>query len=569
MKLRPYQEQCINDLFGWLQRHPTGNPIVEATVGAGKSVIIAELCRRVITMSPAARIVMCVASRELCRQNLDKLLTVWADAPAGVCSASLGEKDLESQIIFATIGSIARHADKLGKVDIMLIDECHNVNSKDKGMYRTLIGDIKRFGNPSLCVIGFTGTPFRGDGIWLWQGEDPLFAGTACRITMDELLEQGYLAPLVVDKGDKPKMDISNVKMAGGDFFVKDLAHVAINDDLIKAVMDDFYISGFTTRNKFLFYCVNKEHAYKVLEALQSFMGLNPAIITADTPKGERDKTLSCYKLPKGDPDAINALVSIGTLTTGFDAPETDCIVLLRPTRSPVLYVQIAGRGMRIADGKKDCLWLDYTDTTEVLGAVNRIRGRNKSRSSSSTSAPVKYCDECGNANKVHATECAECGWIFPAHAPRTHGIVAGDNAPLAGYEPPIEQWMDVLDVSYHKHQKGDKPPTLRIDYDIGELYPVSEWKCFEHSGFALQKACEWWDSTIGGSVPFSVDDVIVALNQTSHKMPRKILCAKESGGRYWQIKDKAKFFDSVPGGLMQQVQAVTPPVITDNDLPF
>lgn len=566
MKLRPYQEQAINDLFGWLQRHPTGNPIVEATVGAGKSIIIAELCRRIIAMQPTVRIVMCVASRELCRQNLDKLLTIWADAPAGVCSASLGEKDLESQIIFATIGSIAKHADKLGKVDIMLIDECHNVNSKDTGMYRTLINDIKRFGNPALCVIGFTGTPYRGDGVWLWQGDDPLFAGTACRITMDDLLEQGYLAPLVVSQTDKPTMDVSGVKMADGDFVVKDLAKVAIDDALIKAVMDNFFMIGFTERNKFLFYCVNKEHAHKILNELQNFMGLNPRIITADTPKGERDDTLNRYKLPKSNPNAVNGLVSIGTLTTGFDAPETDCIVLLRPTRSPVLYVQIAGRGMRIADGKKDCLWLDYTDTTETLGPVNRIKGRNRSNHKRGGKAPCKYCDECGNPNPVYVLECAECGWQFPP-TPRTHGITAGDASPIAESQPPKETWFEVLDVRYVKHQKEGKLPTLRVDYDIREMYPVSEWQCLEHTGYALQKACGWWSSIIDSSVPFSVDEAIQILNNTSHKMPRQILCVRDPQDKFWQVKQKSKFYDSVPHPMT--IKVAKPSKMTDDDIPF
>lgn len=562
MKLRPYQEKCINDLFEWLSRHPTGNPIVEATVGAGKSVIIAELCRRVIAMSPTARIVMCVASRELCRQNLEKLLAVWADAPAGVCSASLGAKDLQSQIIFATIGSIANHADKLGKVDIMLIDECHNVNSKNTGMYRTLIDDIKRFGNPSLCVIGFTGTPYRGDGVWLWQGDDPLFAGTACRITMDELLEQGYLAPLVVDKSDKPKIDTSAVKMAGGDFVVKDLAAAVNHEALTQAVMDDFYISAYQSRNKFLFYCVDKSHANRVLKALQAFSGLNAHMVIADTPKGVRDDILARYQLPKSNPDAINALVSIGTLTTGFDAPATDCIVLLRPTRSPVLYVQIAGRGMRITDGKRDCLWLDYTDTTDTLGAVNRIKGRNKTRGSKSGDKPFKYCDSCGNANEVHHTECSECGFVFPVVATPVHGTTASHTAPIAGLEPAEERWFEVLNVSYHKHQKKGKSPTLRVDYDIGEILMVSEWQCFEHTGYALQKACAWWSSVINDSVPFTVDDAIKMLNTKPHQIPHKILCVKDPSGRYWQVKQKAEFFERVPATIGSNAA-------TDDDLPF
>lgn len=574
MQLRPYQEKAINDLFGWLQRHPTGNPIVEATVGAGKSVIIAELCRRVIAMQPTARIVMCVASRELCQQNLEKLLTVWSEAPAGICSASLGKKDLESQIIFATIGSIAKHADKLGKVDIMLIDECHNVNSKDDGMYRTLINDIKRFGNPSLCVIGFTGTPFRGDGVWLWQGDDPLFAGTAVRITMDELLEQGYLAPLVVDKTDKPKIDTSDLKIVSGDFVIKDLAQVVSDKELIKKVIDDFFITAYHARNKFLFYCVNKEHAHKVLDELNKIMGLTSKLITADTPKSERSNVLDRYKLPKNDPNAVNALVSIGTLTTGFDAPQTDCIVLLRPTRSPVLYVQIAGRGMRIADGKKDCLWLDYTDTTATLGAVNRIKGRNKGKSSGADQGePFKYCLACGNPNPITATECMECGEKFPEPTRATHGSQAGNLSPLAGYNPPAQEQFEVLGVSYHKHQKGDKPPTLRIDYDIGEMYPVSEWKCLEHTGYALQKAAEWWGQVLPNeTVPFTVDEALERLHATPYaKAPTIIKCQKDPLGKYWQVQDEREFGDTPPPITSKHIKTpvFATATATDDDIPF
>lgn len=579
-QLRPYQERAISDLFDWLSRHPTGYPIVDASVGAGKSIIIAELCKRIIAMSPNARIVMCVASRELCQQNLDKLRAIWQDAPAGVCSASLGKKDLESQIIFATIGSIAKHADKIGKVDIMLIDECHNVNSSNAGMYRTLINDLKRFGNQSLCVIGFTGTPFRGDGVWLWQGTDPLFAGTATRISMDELLEQGYLAPLVADNSPKPKIDTSNIKVQGGDYVIKELVEIVQDDELIKAVMDDFYISGFSTRSKFLFYCVTKEHAQKVLDALWGFAGLNAHLITADTPSAERADILARYKLPKTDRNAINCLVSIGTLTTGFDAPATDCIVLLRPTRSPVLYVQIAGRGMRTADGKKDCLWLDYTDTTERLGAVNRIKGRNKSKSSMSVGEPFKYCLACGNQNPIHALECAECGEKFPEQNRVTHGTQSGNLSPLEGYNPPVERQFEVLAISYHKHQKGDKTPTLRIDYDIGEMFPVSEWVCLEHTGYALQKAIQWYSQVLPNeSVPFTIDEALERLHTGPlAKAPSSIICKKDPLGKYWQIQSRE--FDDKQPPLMSKYtssQSEYPTMVNpnaniiadDDDIPF
>jgi DNA or RNA helicases of superfamily II len=162
MQLRDYQQRILSDLYAWFRRNPEGNPIVNACVGAGKSVMIAELCRQALSDWPETRIVMVVASRELCQQNLLKLYAVWPDAPAGVLSASLGGRDTQSQILFATIGSIAKRAHEIGHVDLLLVDECHNVNPAESGMYRTLITDLKRFGSTHLRVIGWTGTPFRG-----------------------------------------------------------------------------------------------------------------------------------------------------------------------------------------------------------------------------------------------------------------------------------------------------------------------------------------------------------------------------------------------------------------------
>ncbi|WP_131669219.1 DEAD/DEAH box helicase [Psychrobacter pygoscelis] len=539
-QLRPYQERTLNELYDWLQRHPDGNPIVDACVGAGKSIIIAEFCRRAIEQYPQTRIVMCVASKELCQQNLDKLRAIWPEAPAGVCSASLGHKDVESQIIFATIGSIAKRAHELGTVNLLIVDECHNVNPDNAGMYRSFINDLKTYGSPYLCVIGFTGTPFRGDGVWLWQGKDPLFAGTATRVSMDELLEQGYLAPLVVDI-DTPKMiDTSDVKVVAGDYVVKELEGVAIDPAIIKATVDDMFMRG-GERNKWLIFCVTIDHAQAVLDEVQMIGGMNAQIVTSKTPMKQRATILENYKLPYGHPDSVNCLVNVACLTTGFDAPETDLIALLRPTKSPVLYVQIAGRGMRIADGKKDCLWLDYTSTTRDLGPVNLIKGRNKQTAAVDQGAPFKYCLECGNPNPIHLDECIECGAPMPSESSDPHGFRAGKALPLHGFQPLPEEWLDVQQIGYYKHPgKNGKPPTLRIDYYYSELdEPISEWKCFEHDGFALRMGCQWWaDHMPHASVPFTVDEALERIHDPSKgviTLPTRILV--QDDGKYKRVK--------------------------------
>lgn len=550
-KLRPYQERALTDLMDWLHRHPDGNPIVDACVGAGKSVIIAELCKHIINLDPQARIVMCVASRELCWQNYQKLMAVWQDAPAGLCSASLGKKDLESQIIFSTIGSIAKHAHELGKVNVLIVDECHNINTDNMGMYRTFIDDIKKYGSPYVCVIGFTGTPFRGDGVWLWQGKDPLFAGTATRITMDELLEAGYLAPLVVDSNTPQLIDVTGVKVTAGDYNVNELNAIVSDDAVIKKTVENICSRAFIReRKKGLIFCATIEHAQKTLAALKQEIAkggvaerLRPALLTSETPMGERVAILDNFKRPDivYDSDTVNCLVNVACLTTGFDAPMVDYIILLRPTKSPVLYVQIAGRGMRIAEGKTDCLWLDYTNTTRTMGAVNRIKGRNKTVRATDAKAPFRYCPECGNSNPVNLLECAECGTPMPnAEQETPHNTTADVTPPIVMGEP--QRWVfDVEQIGFYKHQgkQGNKPPSLRIDYFVnGEVFPISEWKAFESdSAFAIRMASQWWiDHLPNVKVPLTIDEALHHLHHDFVLLPTRIYVTKAADGKFWRV---------------------------------
>ena len=162
MQLRPYQERVLDELWQWFATHADGDPIVEACVGAGKSVLIAEMCRRAIEQHPGTRILMLVHSKELIEQNLHKLLAVWPNAPIGIYSASIGQRQLGRTITYATIGSIYKRAHELGHLDLVMVDECHLIGDSETTMYRRLIDGLRSL-CPALRVIGWTGTPFRGE----------------------------------------------------------------------------------------------------------------------------------------------------------------------------------------------------------------------------------------------------------------------------------------------------------------------------------------------------------------------------------------------------------------------
>lgn len=535
-QLRPYQERAISELYAWMNRHiqDNKNPIVNMCVGAGKSVVIAELCKRAISEFPQTRIIMTVASRELCQQNLEKLLAIWPEAPAGVCSAALGKKDLESQIIFATIGSIAKQAIHLGRVDLIIVDECHNINTEQSGMYRKFISECERYNNGKILVIGFTGTPFRGNGVHLHDpgNEKRLFDSIATTVGMDELLKSGHLSPLVVQDDTPTLVDTSSVKVVGGDYVISDLDDLMNDDFVIEQATSDIILKG-ATRKKWLTFCVTVEHAENVLASFIK-KGINANMITAKTPKAERQTIINQFK--KGD---LQCLVNIATLTTGFDAPETDLIALLRPTKSPVLYVQIAGRGMRIADGKENCLWLDYTETTVEQGPINKITGR-KGFKSKPSEAPTRECPKCHNYMPISFKECSECGHVFPIEEKPKHDTRSGTADILTGIKPPVKEWFDVSDVSYAKHTKRETGAnSLRVSYHIGDIGPViSEWIALEsQSQFARKQANAWWLKRYMPAVDFDCipETVADAINASELLMtPKRILAQKE--GKYWKV---------------------------------
>lgn len=500
MKLRPYQGRALDELWTWFTKHDGGNPIVEACVGAGKSLMIAALAQRADAEFPGTRILVLVHQKELLEQNVEKIITIWPQANVGLYSAGAGRKDLGCQITYATIGSIWKDAHLLGRIDIVLADECHLINPKDEGMWRFFLSALARY-NPNTRTIGWTGTPFRGNGVWLTAGETPLFTNIATRVTMPELLELGFLSPLV-PATTVTKIDAHNVRTSGDDYVISDLARVTDTEELVQATCDEI-VQLAADRKRWLVFAVTIDHATHVRDALRD-RGVVAEMVSAKTPKGERAALISEFRAGR-----IKCLVNVAVLTTGFDVPAVDFIALLRATKSPVLYVQIAGRGMRITDGKTDCLWADFTDTTAIMGPVDAVKGRLPSGQRKGE-APVKLCPECGSQNHAAAPECLDCGYLFPEPERIKHGTRASAAAVLSSQKETMFATFPVTDVRYRLHRKEGSPDSLRVEYYDGFVRTASEWVCVSHQGFARRKAEMWWTarSTIN-AIPSSTEEAL------------------------------------------------------------
>lgn len=482
-KPRDYQEKSVEDLWQWFYRHPEGNPILNLCVGAGKSLIIAMIIQRALREYPRTRIIVIAHQKELIQQNLDKLINIWPEADVGIYSSALGKKELGRKITYATIGSIYKDAHLMGEQHLILADEAHLINTKESGMWRSFISDMRKYGNPGIRTIGLTGTPFRNGGVWITAGDDPLFHGIASTVSMRQLLDSGYLAPLV-NASSSVKIDTSEVRTVAGDYIVSDLAKVSDKKELVESCCDEI-VRLAAGRRRWLVFAVSVDHATHICESLLD-RAVPCAVVTGETPKAERERLLFDYAN-----DRLRCLVSIGVLTTGFDQPDIDFIALMRATQSPTLAVQMAGRGMRTAPGKVDCAFADFTDTLQRLGPIDLITGRMPKRKGSGE-RPVKLCESCGSINNASARECIDCGSPFEFSESDPHNSHISNAAVLSGEKVLTRYTVDR--VTYAKHEKQGKNPSLRVEYWHGLRVVAKEWIAIESdSQYGRGRAVNWW----------------------------------------------------------------------------
>jgi DNA repair protein RadD len=474
VKPRDYQQRAIDQLYAWFRAGNAGNPCLVLPTGSGKSHIVAALCKDFLQNWPDTRVLMLTHVKELIEQNAEKMRQHWPGAPMGIYSASIGRKDLGEPITFAGIQSVRTKADMLGHIDLVLIDECHLVNHNEEGGYRTLLAELQVI-NPAMRVIGLTATPYRlGHG--LITDAPAIFADLIEPVSIEELIFKGHLSKLR-SKVTGARLDVSGVKKRGGEYIEADLQRAVDTADQNESVVREV-IAKAGDRKAWLFFCTGVSHAQHVAEVLQDY-GIDAACVTGNTPKDERAAILRDFKAGK-----LRALTNANVLTTGFDYPDIDLIAMLKPTMSPSLYVQMAGRGMRPKSHTDHCLVLDFAGVVEMHGPITAVQPPKKAGSGNGE-APVKVCDTCNELCPISARQCPACGAEFPAPEPKKFELRTDD---IMGIEP---SEMAVTDWRWRKHvSKASGKEMLAVTY-YGALSdkPITEYLPINHEGYAGQKA--------------------------------------------------------------------------------
>jgi DNA repair protein RadD len=344
---RHYQTQTLD----WIRALPVGalwdfwragggNPLIDLATGLGKSLLIAELCRRFAQKD--RRVLVLSHVREIVEQDHRAILSLWPEAPVGINSAALGERSVDAPIVLATVHSIYREPQSLGPRDLVLVDECHLVPHDGEGMYRTTIAGLREL-KANMRVAGFSATCYRLDSGRLDEGAGRVFDAVVYSYGIGEGIRDGWLSPLVA-KATEAEIDVAGVGRRGDEFISGEL-EAAADAALVEGAVEEIVAHGAGRRHAWLCFCCGIDHALHVRDALRRHDVLVETI-TADT-AAERARIIEEFR-------AGPCLTGCNIFTTGFDMSSVGLIAMLRPTLSTgrCRDRSAARRGWQVADAR-------------------------------------------------------------------------------------------------------------------------------------------------------------------------------------------------------------------------
>jgi DNA repair protein RadD len=577
LNLRPYQQEAVDAIYRHL-REREDNPCIVLPTGTGKSLVLGQIAIDAVTQWNG-RVLILAHVKELLEQNADKIRRICPEIGIGIYSAGLNRRDTDTPVLVAGIQSVYRRACELGPFDLIIVDEAHLVPADGEGMYRTFL-DEAQVVNPNVRVIGLTATPYRLKGGEICRPENIL--NRVCyEAGLREMIVRGYLCRLR-SRGGRARAELSGVHVRGGEFVASEMEAVMDRNNLVRAACQEI-VELTRDRRSVLIFATGVAHCQHVAVEITRISGQECGVITGDTPSDERTETISRFK---GEPVAdglfdhkppLKFLANVNVLTTGFDATNVDCVVLLRPTMSTGLYVQMVGRGTRLHPGKDDCLVLDYGGNVLRYGPVDAVCVN--SQGNGDGGAPAKECPACGALVHAGYQICPECGAAFPPPDRQPHEAQADGSAILSGEITDTD--CDVHAVCYSIHTKrgadDDHPKTMRIEYRTGWQHYVSEWVCPEHAGWARQRFAQWWSERSKMPPPTTAAEAVRLAEDGALAPTCRITVRAVSGEKFdrviaYEMGDKPEYYPE-PGWNDCRVEEpqVAPAMVwgSDDDISF
>lgn len=391
-KLRPYQQEAVDATLNHFRKSDESAVIVLPT-GAGKSLVIAELAHLA-----RRRILVLTHVKELVEQNHAKYESYGLEG--GIFSAGLKRKENRHQVTFASVQSVAANLDQFrDEYSLVIIDECHRVSGEETSQYQRII-ELLRQQNESLKVLGLTATPYRLAMGWIYryhyrgfvrggdEQQDKPFQHCIYELPLSYMINRGYLTKPELVNAAVAQYDFSALpRDRFGEYAERDVNELLGRHKRVTRAIIEQVVELAAERQGVMIFAATVDHAREITGYLPQH---ETALVTGATDLRERASLIQRFKQRQ-----LKYLVNVSVLTTGFDAPHVDFIAILRPTQSVSLYQQIVGRGLRLDEGKQDCLVIDYAGNH-----VNLHHPEVGEPKPNPDSEPVQvFCPGCGFAN--------------------------------------------------------------------------------------------------------------------------------------------------------------------------
>ena len=520
MQLRDYQSAAVKRCWEHLCNRQ-GHPIIVIPTGGGKTPIECTIAKRAID-SGADGVMLVSHVSELVAQVAGCLERMGVDH--GIYAAGLGRRETGKRITSAMINSVFNRGHEFGKINLLLIDECHRVSGDAGSMYGQLIEGLRQ-ANPRMKVVGLSATPFRLDSGPLVQ-KGSMWSRICHESKVKELVDAGWLSPMT-NEPIKTQFDLARLEVVGKDYSEASQQSIYHGSDLERAVIEMIDICNATGRRSVIVFCPSVQ----VVEEVTKLIGIDAAMVHGGVSDLERAAAIDGHKS-----GSVRFLVNCEVLTTGYDAPGIDAVVLFRATQSAGLFAQMAGRGFRLAEGKRDCLLLDYGGNLMRHGPLDAL-DYGYPRKPGEGKPPMKKCAACEEQVPIAWETCQHCGFEFQVE-PKEIDLQRDEQSKV--YAEPeefeVERWSC---RRWENRNNPEKPNTLRVDYEIRADYGpmLSEWICLNHDGWAGEKAIAWWMDHRGPEIEEDElnDRIDVAVGRFDElRMPSKIWAIQD--GRFWKI---------------------------------
>lgn len=348
-QLRPYQLEAVEAVYQqWVDGQRT---VVVLPTGTGKSTVIARIATDAV--DHGQQVLMVAHRRELLDQMVANVHAVDPTKANATGYVQAERDEYDAPIVagsFQTLVNPGRLA-SLGRRDVVLVDEVHHSPAETyAGVLEALVAN-----HGTRFLAGFTATLKRTDG-----GLGDMWDTVAYERSLAWALEEGYLVPPVGKTVVLPDLDTTTLTVRAGDYATGELSKAMVAS--VETTVDA--IKTHAAGRRMLVFGATVEHC-EALAVTMSREGIPTAMVVGSTSSDERAECFEDFTAGR-----LEALVTVQVLTEGTDLPACDCVVLARPTRSPVLFTQMVGRALRLLPGKETALVLDLAGSTRDVAVV-------------------------------------------------------------------------------------------------------------------------------------------------------------------------------------------------------